>query len=640
MSGNNPCGLNAVCTNTPGSYTCACSSGFVMNQASQLCEDYNECLAGTHNCHEDAICTNIPGAYQCQCSPGYVGDGLECSWSTRCTDTTCLNGGTCVDDGPQADAARCVCPPLYTGDDCVAHVCETCNGASPCYLPAPDNVCQDWVTGTFVCPAGAVSCSEPPAVESCACPAGTSGPCHGPLGDCTAASAAGSTACPASYVYCGVASLPAMQVDGDALLLNLELDGLTASDLEGASARDALLSAVADLLNTPVGDLQLVSIADLVRDNGNAAVAVGILYMGGTESDAQTAANAAADGTLSAVLGKNGFTNVAVGDMTGEVQAARGEELASAEVAAIGNAVRNAQLPQAGGAGQTVLTGAVALLIALCIAGPCCCCVAVCCMCRRRGKIAPSKPSRTPCCWACLPCLGARDTWCGRCCADGCFHGCCNGCGGCCYWRSWRSLPCASCCHVCCFCCGCCVAPSVLIAARRARRRRQRAGGSHGGDSDDSSSYDSDDDNTFEYGDLDPVAGDDGTSTMGGSVGGYSGAGSAAPAGAGEENVVDFANLPGVRRGRNRIAPLPPLKSPATTRRPSWVDTESGNSPGTLASRQGFSWQDPNQPSGDPRIGVVAPLRTANASEVQPVSQNSEGGARVGDGFVDFGFSG
>ena len=40
--------------------------------------DINECTLGIHNCDINAICTNTPGSYICTCYAGYSGDGFNC----------------------------------------------------------------------------------------------------------------------------------------------------------------------------------------------------------------------------------------------------------------------------------------------------------------------------------------------------------------------------------------------------------------------------------------------------------------------------------------------------------------------------------------------------------------------------------
>jgi len=55
---------------------CICPSGFEFGQGQ--CNDVNECALGTSTCDTNAICTNTPGSFTCTCKPGYAGDGINC----------------------------------------------------------------------------------------------------------------------------------------------------------------------------------------------------------------------------------------------------------------------------------------------------------------------------------------------------------------------------------------------------------------------------------------------------------------------------------------------------------------------------------------------------------------------------------
>ena len=41
--------------------------------------DIDECQANSHNCDSNATCTNTPGSFTCACNSGYTGDGESCT---------------------------------------------------------------------------------------------------------------------------------------------------------------------------------------------------------------------------------------------------------------------------------------------------------------------------------------------------------------------------------------------------------------------------------------------------------------------------------------------------------------------------------------------------------------------------------
>ena len=45
--------------------------------------DDDECTMGTDNCHANAECTNTPGSFTCACVEGYNGDGVNCQGMLR-----------------------------------------------------------------------------------------------------------------------------------------------------------------------------------------------------------------------------------------------------------------------------------------------------------------------------------------------------------------------------------------------------------------------------------------------------------------------------------------------------------------------------------------------------------------------------
>ncbi|KAK0067663.1 fibrillin-3, partial [Biomphalaria pfeifferi] len=56
------------CVNNKGNYSCVCRSGYARN-SKNTCEDLDECAKHTDNCEH--LCENIPGKFNCYCRYGY-----------------------------------------------------------------------------------------------------------------------------------------------------------------------------------------------------------------------------------------------------------------------------------------------------------------------------------------------------------------------------------------------------------------------------------------------------------------------------------------------------------------------------------------------------------------------------------------
>lgn len=85
--------------------TLICSSGYTLTAGNQLtcgdddgdgngefdtiatCTNDDECTAGTHNCDANAACTDTGGSFTCACNNGYTGDGVTSG--TGCTAIVC-----------------------------------------------------------------------------------------------------------------------------------------------------------------------------------------------------------------------------------------------------------------------------------------------------------------------------------------------------------------------------------------------------------------------------------------------------------------------------------------------------------------------------------------------------------------------
>lgn len=142
---NNP-GLGNTCTNTPGSFSCGCDSGFQSTTgptpclgASCACADVNECAVAACGVGGNE-CSNTIGSYVCSCASGYSGD---CSQGGSCN---CQDINECAQGACPIDVTTCTnTPGSYVCND--VNECATAPG--PC--EAPFEVCVNEIDTGYSC---------------------------------------------------------------------------------------------------------------------------------------------------------------------------------------------------------------------------------------------------------------------------------------------------------------------------------------------------------------------------------------------------------------------------------------------------------------------------------------------------------
>lgn len=236
---DNPCGENAICTDTIGSFVCTCKSDYT-GDPFRGCVDIDECAALEKPCGEHAICENTVPGYECKCPQGYDGkpdpkDGcvptdvnILCSSNFDCTNNAecienhcfCLDGfepigSSCVDIdecrthaeacGPHAQCLntpgsyRCDCEAGYVGSPprmSCKQPCEDVKCGAHAYCKPDQNeaycVCEEgWTYNPSDVSAGCID------IDEC-------DPLHGPFGSCgqnaTCSNTPGASAVPVHLV--------------------------------------------------------------------------------------------------------------------------------------------------------------------------------------------------------------------------------------------------------------------------------------------------------------------------------------------------------------------------------------------------------------------------------------------------------
>ena len=124
-------GCAHTCTNSIGSYSCSCQSGYRLASNGLWCTgerkaaliplqnhdtkpnlpDVNECAEETDSCQQR--CSNTMGSYSCDCHPGYklASNGLTCNDIDECSEN--ING--CAQNCTNTQGSyTCSCRPGYS----------------------------------------------------------------------------------------------------------------------------------------------------------------------------------------------------------------------------------------------------------------------------------------------------------------------------------------------------------------------------------------------------------------------------------------------------------------------------------------------------------------------------------------------
>ncbi|XP_071091972.1 latent-transforming growth factor beta-binding protein 4-like [Haliotis cracherodii] len=144
---NGGCDSNARCDNTVGSFICTCNTGFTGNGFS--CTDVNECATNNGGCDGNARCDNTVGSFTCTCNTGFTGNGFSCTDINECLSGTdnCGTDAICTNN---IGSFSCACPNGYTGtptiactdiNECAANT-DTCQANSVCSNTAGSYTCD------------------------------------------------------------------------------------------------------------------------------------------------------------------------------------------------------------------------------------------------------------------------------------------------------------------------------------------------------------------------------------------------------------------------------------------------------------------------------------------------------------------
>nr|XP_053767195.1 adhesion G protein-coupled receptor E1 [Desmodus rotundus] len=155
-----PCGPNSVCKNMPGRYKCSCLPGFSSPTGDNWvpakpghfsCADINECLV-SGVCPEHSECANSLGSYSCHCQEGFTSNNSRCEEVDECADPrACAEHATCHNS---FGSYSCVCNPGFesSSGNMSFHVPGgTCEDIDECLDTCPSNSSCTNTLGSYFC---------------------------------------------------------------------------------------------------------------------------------------------------------------------------------------------------------------------------------------------------------------------------------------------------------------------------------------------------------------------------------------------------------------------------------------------------------------------------------------------------------